>query len=64
LFVDRELDPRSFVRITERDDVFALLVESAAYSFSGKRYLKLVRDWLSQDGNQPERLRTVHRALR
>lgn len=64
LFVNRELDPQSFTRITARDDVFAHLVDIAAYSYSGQRYLSSVRDdWLSHHGNQSERLHIVRRAM-
>jgi hypothetical protein len=63
LFVNRKLNPRSFVSITARDDIFALMVEIAASSYSGQRYLKSVRDSLSDDGDQRERLRLVKRAL-
>jgi hypothetical protein len=63
VFVDRELDPQSFGTITTRDDVFALLVEIAADSFSGRRLLKSVRDTLAHEGNQRERLRLVKQAV-
>lgn len=63
-FVDRRLDWAGFPRITERNDVFALLVELATYSFSGRRYLKSVKDRLARDDNQRDRLRMIKRALR
>ena len=63
LFVNRDLDPQSFAAITTRDDVFELLVDIAAHSFAGERYLKAVREALSHNGNQGERLRLVKRAI-
>jgi hypothetical protein len=63
MFVNKGLDSRSFIKITSSDDVFELLVEIAASSHSGQRYLKLVLDRLSRDGNQPERLRAVRRVF-
>jgi hypothetical protein len=62
-FVDRDLDPAFFPRITVRDDIFVLLVELAANSFSGRHYLKAVKDRLAGDDYQKERLRIVKRAL-
>jgi hypothetical protein len=62
LFVDRGLEPRDFVEITVRDDIFSLLVDVAAHSYGGRRYLRWVRDWLFHDGAKAERLRTVERA--
>ena len=63
-FVERGLDGAAFARITGRDDVFALLVELAAFSFRGQQYLKSIKDSLAHDDNQRERLRMVERALR
>ena len=63
VFVDRELDPQSFGTITTRDNVFALLVEIGANSFSDRRLLKSVRDTLAHEGNQRERLRLVKQAV-
>lgn len=61
-FVERDLDATSFTKITDRDDVFSLLVEIAAASFRGQRYLKSVKDRLAHD-DQRVRLRIVKRAL-
>jgi hypothetical protein len=63
LFVGRKLDPELFVRITTRDDVFASLVDIAGHSFSGNQFLKSVLKTLAHDGNQPERLHLVKRAV-
>src|ERR1700731_2162768 len=54
-FVERGLNEAAFARITRRDDVFALLEELATFSFSGRRYLKLVNDGLAHDDDQRER---------
>jgi len=62
-FLERDLDRSAFVRITERDDVFALLIELASVSFSGQRYLKSVRNYLADDDNLRKRLRIIKRAL-
>jgi hypothetical protein len=62
-FVERGLDRAGFPRITRRDDVFALLVELAAFSFSGRQYLKSVKDRLALDDNQRDRLHVIERAL-
>lgn len=43
LFVNKGLDQRSFVQITSRDDIFELLVEIAAESYSGPRYLNSIK---------------------
>jgi hypothetical protein len=63
LFVNKSFDPKSFITITSRNDVFELLVEIAASSYSGQSYLKLVHGRLSHDGNHHERLRTIRRAV-
>ncbi|WP_441255822.1 GAP1-N1 domain-containing protein [Tardiphaga sp. 285_C5_N1_2] len=63
LYVDNDLDPGAFVRITAHDGVFALLVDVAARSFRGQRYLKSARDRLSHDGRQSERLRIIKQAI-
>ena len=42
---------------------FTLLVQLAAFSISGQRHLKLVRDRLTHDDGQRERLRVIVRAL-
>jgi hypothetical protein len=63
LFTDRQLDPRSFASITARDDVFERLIESAAYSYRGQRFLMSVRQALAHDGDRQERLRMIKRAI-
>jgi hypothetical protein len=63
LFVNRRLDERSFVQITSRDDIFELLVEIAAASYSGQKYLNSVRTRLSYDGDYLERMRIIGRAI-
>lgn len=63
LFVDRNIDPRCFINITWRDEVFELLVRAAGYSYSGQQYLKSVREQLIGDASAHERLRAVNRAL-
>jgi hypothetical protein len=63
LYVDNDLDPGAFVRITAHNGVFALLVDATARSFRGQRYLKSARDQLTQDERQSERLRIIKRAI-
>jgi hypothetical protein len=63
MYVDRGIDAASFLKITERDDVFAALIDVVADSFSGQRYLKSIRDRLTDRGIGDERLRLVKRAL-
>jgi GTPase-associated protein 1, N-terminal domain type 1 len=63
MYVDREIDAASFLSITGSDDAFAELIDVAADSYRGQRYLKSVRDWLSDRGIGGERLRAIKRAL-
>jgi hypothetical protein len=63
-FVERDLDREAFAKISERDDVFALLVELAARSFSGRQYLKSVKNRLAHDDDLRKRQRVIMRALR
>jgi hypothetical protein len=63
LFVNRELDQRSFLQITSRDDIFELLVGIAAESYSGQKYLISVRTRLLHDENYLDRMRTITRAI-
>jgi hypothetical protein len=63
-FVERDLDWEAFATITERDDVFAQLVELAARSFSGRQYLKSVKNRLAHDDDQRKRRGVIMRALR
>lgn len=61
--VSRELNYFTFLQITSRDDIFENLVEIAASSYSGQRYLKSVRTQIFQDANNFERLRIVKKAI-
>jgi hypothetical protein len=63
MYVDREIDAASFLNITNRDDVFAELINVIADGYRGQKYLKSIRDRLSDSGIAGERLRTVKRAL-
>jgi hypothetical protein len=63
MYLDREIDAASFLKVTERDDIFAALVDVVANSYGGQRYLKSVRDRLAEHGLASERLRVVKRAL-
>jgi len=63
LFINRELDQRSFLHITSRDDIFELLVKFAADSYSGRKYLNSVRSRLLNDGNCQVRMRTIESAI-
>jgi len=63
MYVDREIDAASFLKITDRDDVFAELIDVAADSYRGQQYLKSIRDRLTERGIGDERLRAVRRAL-
>jgi hypothetical protein len=62
-YVDREIDAASFLKITDRDDVFAELIDVVADGYRGQRYLKSIRDRLSDIGIAGDRLRLVKRAL-
>ncbi|QQO19092.1 hypothetical protein JJB98_03775 [Bradyrhizobium diazoefficiens] len=63
MYLDREIDAASFLRVTERDDIFTALVDVVANGYGGQRYLKSVRDRLTEHGIASERLRVVKRAL-
>ncbi len=63
-FVDRDLDPAAFGRITQDDQLFHLLVEVVAHRFRGRAFLRSVRDSLGQAGNAgAPRTRLIDRAL-
>jgi hypothetical protein len=63
MFVDREIDATSFLKITESDDIFVELINVVADSYRGQRYLKSVRDHLTDRDIGGERLRAVKRVL-
>ncbi len=46
-FIDRELSPNRFVELTKKDVLFGELLELAADSWRGRRYLKRVRKELA-----------------
>lgn len=48
VFVDRDLAPSIFFRVTSDDGVFEILAETAAQSFRGRRFLRRVR-WSIDD---------------
>lgn len=63
MYMDREIDAAYFLKITDRDDLFAELIDVAADRFGGQRYLKSIRDRLNDRGIGGERLRVVKRAI-
>jgi hypothetical protein len=56
-FVDRELWPTRFVQVTASDAVFAQLIELAADSYRGRRYLKRVHRDVSDTDAKTHRRR-------
>jgi hypothetical protein len=64
MYFDRGIDVLAFVRITGRDDVFAELIDALSEKFGSRRYLKAIRDRMSDNGMHGERLRMVKHALR
>jgi hypothetical protein len=63
MYFDRGIEPLSFARITSRDDVFAELISALSEKFGSQRYLKALRDRLSDAGMGGERLRIVKHAI-
>jgi GTPase-associated protein 1 len=63
MYMDREIDASFFLKITTRDDVFAALVDIVANNYGGQRYLKSIRDRLTDRGIAGERLRAVKRVI-
>ena len=64
-FVDRELSPSIFGRVTADDDVFAEIVERVAYRGHGRSYLRLVRRALREADphRYADRLRKIEELL-
>jgi hypothetical protein len=48
VFVDRDLWPKAFCRITRDDELFAQLAEIAAENGRGRRFLKKVKEALRE----------------
>ena len=48
LFVDRELSPELFARITNDDQLFEMMADMVARSGRGRRFLKRVQRWMSE----------------
>jgi hypothetical protein len=63
MYLNREIDASFFLKITARDDVFAALVDTVANNYGGQRYLKSIKDRLTDSGAGGERIRMVKRAL-
>ena len=56
VFVDRDLWPKAFCRITEDDELFAQLAEIAGEDWRGRRFLKKVRQALEETAsNEPSK---------
>jgi len=56
-FVDRHLDPETFSRLTEDRDLATSLIDQAAWSGRGRRYLGEVRKRLEDAGQKGDRAR-------
>lgn len=52
LFVERDLDPKSFVSITRDERLFATLAATVAEGSRGRQYLKRVRRWMKDNNPQ------------
>ena len=63
MYFDRGIDTMAFLGITARDDVFAELITVLSEKFGSRRYLKAMRDQMSDHGIHGERLRTVKHAI-
>lgn len=64
LFVDRDLSPAIFARLTQRENVFAMLVEAVNAKWRGRDYLKRVRKAIKDDGHLTHRADVVKKLLR
>lgn len=63
MYMDRQIDASFFLKITARDNVFAALVDTVANNYGGQRYLRSIKDRLTDSGGDVERIRLVTRAL-
>jgi hypothetical protein len=63
LFVNRWLDQGSFLRITSKDEIFKHLVDIAANSANGQKYLNSVQALPLQEGEYIERIRMIKSAI-
>lgn len=51
-FIDRHLDPETFGRLTDDDSLAISLIDEAARTGRGRRYLSEVRKWLKDAGEK------------
>lgn len=52
LFVERGLPPNLFVNVTQDNRLFSGLAESASRNYHGRKYLKHVRSWMKDSGEE------------
>lgn len=63
MYLDRGIDALAFVSITSRDDVFAELIGALSEKYGSQRYLKAIRNRMSDNDIGGERLRIVKHAI-
>lgn len=63
MYLDRGIDALAFVAITARDDIFFELIAALSEKFGSQRYLKAIRNRMSDAGMGGERLRIVKHAI-
>ena len=60
VFIERRLSPAAFIEVTSNPKVFADLVDLAAETYSGRRYLRQVRRNLAESqGRHLSRLKLI-----